>query len=123
MQQRLYALALCGMLVSAVGFWGCASKKTPGDMMRMHADERAELVEIKKQLADDYERGEKLVKTGEKRMKKGEKRIRSAEETMKQGREDMDAGKREIEEGRRLMRQSEQTFRQTFPKLPLMETN
>ncbi|TFG35208.1 MAG: hypothetical protein E4H45_03210 [Nitrospirales bacterium] len=97
---------------------GCASKPTTtADLMRGYANDMQTQVDLKKQLADDWGKGTKLVSSGEKRVKDGEQRVKSAERDLKRGQDDIERGSREIAEGQKLIQESERQFRENFPEL------
>jgi peptidoglycan hydrolase CwlO-like protein len=99
---------------------GCAPKTTTtADLMKGHAVEQQAQVELKNQLAKDWEKGAKLISSGEKRVKSGEKRVKSAERDLKRGQDDIERGTREIAEGQRLIQESETRFWENFPDLDI----
>lgn len=102
---------------------GCASKPTTADLMRGHAAELQEEVDLRNQFAKEWEKGTKLISSGEKRVDDGEKRVKSAERDLKsaqrdlkEGQADIKNGTRDIAEGQRLVRESERKFRENFPE-------
>jgi len=102
-----------GMLALA----GCASAPpTSGDLMRGHGAEAQSEVDLKYELAKDWDRGSKLVASGEKRLESGERRVRDGER-------DIERGNREISEGRKLIQDSERRFREEFPGLDIRTRN
>lgn len=115
-----YVLCLTiGIMICALA--GCAGSKTAttADLMRTHASEAQAQVDLKNQLAKDWEKGQKLIKSGEKNIRDGEKRVRSAEQNLKRGRDQLDRGKREVDEGSEMVRRAEERFREAFPGLEL----
>lgn len=104
-------------IVAAV-FSGCASTPSNADLIRGHRSEIQVLAqaedELKDQLAQDWDRGRKLIESGSKNLKDGEKRIESAERNLKRGKEEIEQGNRELAEGRKLIRTSERRFREAF---------
>lgn len=98
---------------------GCAGNPTSSDRMREHAAEDQVEVDLKKQIANKLEKGEKLVATGEKRVKEGEKRVREAERNLKKGQEEIERGRREIAEGQKLIEESKEKWRQNYPELKI----
>ena len=98
---------------------GCGSNPTTADLMTSHATEMQVQVDLKNQLAKDWEKGTKLVATGEKRIKDGEKRVKSAERDLKKGQDDIKRGRSEIAEGQKLINMSEKDFRENFPELDI----
>lgn len=91
---------------------GPEAPPTTADLMRGHAADVQSEVDLKNQLAEDWERGAELVRTGRERVNENEQSIREANEQIEQG-------KREIAEGNRLMEKSENAFRENFPGLAL----
>jgi hydroxypyruvate isomerase len=85
--------------------------------MKQHATEMQVDVDLKNQLAEDWEKGEQLVATGEKRVNDGEKRVKSAEHDLKRGQDDVERGRREIADGQKLIDESEFKFQENFPEL------
>jgi len=111
-----------GMLAVAVlatALAGCTAKTTTGDRMLQHATDRQVNVDLKEQLAKDWNRGSKLVATGEKRVKDGEKRVKKAEKELSKGREAIDRGRKEMSEGTQLVADNEHHFRASFPDLAI----
>ena len=99
---------------------GCASQpKNTADLMKQHATEMNAQVDLKNQLAKDWENGTKLVARGEKRVKDGEKRVKSAERDNKRGQDDILRGRSEISEGQELIHMSKTKFRENFPELDI----
>ncbi len=98
---------------------GCASQPSTADLMRGHAEDLQTKVDLRNQLALEWEKGSKLIQTGEKRVKNGEKLVKSAEEDLKDGENQVETGNKEIAEGKKLMQESELRFRENFPSLPL----
>lgn len=101
---------------SMLALAGCASAPTSGDLMRGHGAEAQSQVDLKYQLAKDWDRGSKLVASGEKRLEAGERRV-------KDGERDIERGKREISEGQKLIQDSERGFRAEFPGLDIKTAN
>ena len=102
---------------------GCAGKSDPSaaDLMRGYAGESQVSADMKKQLAQDWEKGSKLVKSGEKRVKDGERRIKSAERDLNRAKDAVGQGFREISEGTTLMLESERLFHEKYPDQKLVE--
>jgi len=84
--------------------------------MRGHGAEAQSQVDLKYELAKDWDRGSKLVASGEKRLESGERRVRDGER-------DIERGNREISEGRKLIQDSERRFREEFPGLDIRTRN
>ena len=102
-------------VVSLVSVTGCSSKPTTADLMRGHATDAQAQVDLKKQLANDWERGTKLVSSGEKKVSDGERRIRNAERDLQRARKLVETGNQEILDGKKLVSESEALFKQSFP--------
>ncbi len=102
---------------------GCASSPTTADLMRSHATDAQGDVNLKNQLAKDWEKGSKLMASGTKQVEEGKEMIDDAEDALKEGRELVDEGNRDIDEGRRLMLNSERQFKENFPGLELKQGN
>ncbi len=98
---------------------GCTSTPTTADHMRGHATEMQAKVDLKHQLAKDWEKGTNMVSSGKKRVQDGEKRVKSAKRDLKRGQDDIEAGGREIAKGQKLIQESERKFRENFPELAL----
>ncbi|GGW52036.1 hypothetical protein [Alishewanella tabrizica] len=94
---------------------GCSSKPTTADLMRSHATDAQTQVDLKKQLAKDWEKGTKLVSSGERKVSDGQKRIRNAERDLERARKQVETGNKEIAEGSKLVADSERVFKETFP--------
>ena len=74
-------LALSGIVLVGAG---CANNQpTTADMMRDHAAAQGKEVALKQDLAEDWEKGNKLIDSGEKRVERAEKEIRQAEKDLK----------------------------------------
>jgi len=119
---RMSRSGVCACLIAAMAMAaiaGCARKSDAGDLMRGHASDVQAQVDLKNQLAKDWDRGQKLIKSGNKNVKKGEKRAKSAEKDLKRAKDRIERGKREIAEGNKLVQDSERRFREEFPGLDL----
>lgn len=101
---------------------GCSRMPTTADVMRGHASEAQDQVNLKNELAGEWEKGSMLLRNGEERVSTGEKLVRSAEKDLEDGREMIETGNEEIEEGRKLMRDSEYRFRTNFPGFDISTT-
>lgn len=100
-------------------FAGCASKPTTADLMRGHSADEQVQVDLKNQLAKDWDRGRKLIASGNKKIKSGEKSVASAEKDLKDAKDQVETGNRELTEGTQLVQISEARFRESFPNLEL----
>ncbi|MBN1982675.1 MAG: hypothetical protein JW795_14165 [Chitinivibrionales bacterium] len=102
-------------------FVGCAvNKHNTADAMRVHATKSQDNADLKNQIAKDWEKGQKLVKSGTKNVEKGGKIVQSAQQDLDMGNSQIDLGNKEIAEGNNLMQNSEKRFREVFPELELM---
>lgn len=108
-----------GMSLCFLALTGCAGNQTTGDLMRDDARTGQTQVDLKKQIAKDWENGKKLIATGENRVEDGEKQVKSAERNLEQGQDEIQRGRREIAEGEKLVLESERTFRQDYPEVDL----
>lgn len=102
---------------------GCAGNSTTADLMRDNASTGQTQVDLKNQIAKDWERGTKLITTGEKRVENGEKQVESAERDLRSGQDDIARGRGEIAEGQKLVTESERVFRLDYPEVDLNQTN
>ncbi|MEH6671293.1 hypothetical protein [Halopseudomonas sp.] len=110
-------LALSGIVLVGAG---CANNQpTTADMMRDHAAAQGKEVALKQDLAEDWEKGNKLIDSGEKRVERAEKEIRQAEKDLREARKALQKGEREIEQGTKLRSRSERKFRNAFPESAL----
>lgn len=109
-----------GMSLCLLALTGCAGNKvTTADLMRQDATAGQTHVDLKQQIARDWEKGQKLIATGEKRIKEGEKQVKSAERDLERAHDEIERGEREIAEGKKLIRESEKTFREDYPEVDL----
>lgn len=101
------------LMTLTITMGGCApTEPTKADYMRGHAAALQSEVDLRDNLAKDWDRGARLIKNGEKRVKVGE-------EQMAKGKENIEIGNQEILEGRMLMDNSERMFHESFPGLKL----
>ncbi len=110
-------ISLCLLILT-----GCAGKETTADLMRQDATAGQTQVDLKQQIARDWEKGQKLIATGEQRVEEGEKRVKSAERNLEKGQDEIKRGQREIAEGEKLIAESERTFREDYPEVDLNQT-
>jgi hypothetical protein len=103
--------------ICILGIAGCAGKSTTADLMKGHAVDQQVQVDMKNQIAKEWEKGAKLISSGEKHVKAGEKRVESAERNLKRGQDDIERGRREIAEGLKMVQESENRFGENFPGL------
>jgi len=101
--------------ISLMSLGGCASQPNSADIMRGHAAVVQDQLDLRHQLADDYEQGTKLIKSGQKKIDKGEKQVNQAEKNLEDGKNAIKEGYQEIREGNELMLESERRYRENFP--------
>ncbi len=115
--------------LSLLSLQACVNQPNNADIMRGHAAVLQDQLDLRNQLADDHEKGAKLVATGEKRLKKGEQIIQKSERDLKKGEQLIDKSQRdlktgqdyikkanqEIREGNALILESERRYRENFP--------
>jgi hypothetical protein len=119
-------ICLAGGVIMAVlagcsGTSGTKAGPSTGDIMREYATESQARADLKKQLARDWERGSKLMKSGEKRARDGERRIAAAERELLRAKEAVKQGYKEISDGTALMLESERLFREKYPDQELIK--
>lgn len=108
-----------GISLCLLALTGCAGQETTADLMRDNASVGQDRVDLKNQLAKDWERGKKLIETGENRIEDGEEKVESAEDELESGYDDIERGRNEVAEGEKLVRESEQRFREDYPEADL----
>ena len=111
-----------GMSLCLLALTGCASNQTTADLMRDDATTGQTQVDLKNQIAKDWEKGKKLIATGENRVEDGEKQVKSAERNLEKGQEKIQRGRRDIAKGEKLILESERTFRDDYPEVDLNQT-
>lgn len=123
---RVNRVMIGGVCLIVAAWAGCSKKPTTADQMRDYAAEAQTQVDLKNELAKEWEKGQKIAAAGEKRVNRGERRVKSAQRALekiqrdlKKGQEEIERGRREITKGRELMENSEQRFRETFPSREL----
>jgi predicted nucleic acid-binding Zn-ribbon protein len=113
--KRLSMVMIAGTTIFALS--GCAkSSLDTADIMRAQAKEVQTQADRKNSLADEWERGAKLVKAGENRIREGKKQIKIAEKELKEGKQQVERGKKEVAEGHELMNSSELKFQTDSPE-------
>jgi len=113
--QRLSISIILAVGILMFALSGCAGREKPAttaDIMRGYAADVQAEVELKEQLAKDWERGSELAQTGR-------ERIRDGQEMIQEGNSQINQGKREVTQGTQLMQDSERRFRENFPGLQL----
>ena len=113
-----HSLAI-GVAVSALA--GCASapsSPTMADMMRQDANQAQAQVDLKNQIAKEWEKGNKLVQSGEKKLKSGDEKVKSGQKQLDEGKSLIDEGNKELDEGKKAMLESEMKFKTSFPAAP-----
>ena len=99
---------------------GCASApSSTADFMRVNVAEQQAQVQLKKEIANEWDRGAALVKSGEKLVKQGEEQIQSADKELQEGKVDVEQGNAKITEGTNIMQESEKRFYDSFPTIEL----
>jgi ActR/RegA family two-component response regulator len=97
---------------------GCASDPpaaTPADVMREHASEAQAEADSREALAEEWERGQKLVESGNQKIESGERQLERAQRDLERAREQVQEGTREVAEGEQLARNAELQFSERFP--------
>jgi hypothetical protein len=116
-------LSICLAFVLAVGVMaGCAGQDrapTVADAMRGHATEAQDMADVRNELAENWEQGQKLTESGEKKVSDGEKKVAKAEGELREARAQVAEGRREIAEGMAMVRESERRFNEAYPGLEL----
>ena len=122
------------VLASLTALAGCSSTQpTTADLMRGHLGELQTQIDLKRELADAWESGDKLVASGEKTVRDSERRakraerdlkraeqdLKRAEQELQQARQQIEEGNRQIAEGQRMISDSRQRFEESFPDRPL----
>lgn len=115
------------VLASLTALAGCSSTQpTTADLMRGHLGELQTQLDLKRELADAWESGDKLIAKGEKavrenerRAKRAERELKRAEQELQQARQQIEEGNRQIAEGQRMINDSRQRFEEAFPDRPL----
>ncbi len=106
--------------LSLLSLAGCASKPpTIADIMRGDTTEFQAQVDLRNELANNQEKGVKLISAGEKQVKSGEEQVKDAEQDMEKGRDDIEKGNRKITEGQSLIEESKRRFREISPGLDI----
>lgn len=121
--KNLSVISGLGISLCVFALTGCAGKSTTADLMRDDASLGQEQVDLKKQIAQDWEAGKALIVTGNNRVDDGESRLDSAEDDLQSARADIERGEQEIADGEKLVRDSEMKFRQDYPEVDLKQTN
>jgi len=112
--------------MALVAMLGCAGSPPPpstADLMRGHADAGQGELRVQRELAKQWEDGNKLVNSGTRRLSDGEQRIRNAESELERGQQQAERGRKEIAEGKTMVEDSERRFRDVFPALDIETTN
>lgn len=113
-----------GISLCLLALTGCVgSQETTADLMRDDASAGQTQVDVKNQIAKDWERGNKLIVTGEKRVEQGKRQVESAEDDLENGHDIIARGQQEIAEGEKLVRESERKFREDYPEVDLNQAN
>lgn len=118
-----FVKSVVSMSLLFLALTGCSGKETMADLMRDDASTEQTQVNLKNQIAKDWETGQKMMATGEKRVEDATKQMKSAERNLKNGQDKIARGQREISEGQKLVTDSEQIFRANYPEANLNQTN
>ncbi|HPW69931.1 MAG: hypothetical protein ACOX2W_15470 [Desulfomonilia bacterium] len=113
--QRLSISIILAIGIAMFALSGCARGEKPAttaDIMREYAADVQSEVDLKKDLAEQWEQGSELAQTGR-------DRIRDGEEMIQEGQSQINQGKREMAQGTQLMQDSERRFHQNFPGLQI----
>ncbi|GGC91346.1 hypothetical protein [Halopseudomonas salina] len=94
---------------------GCSTSPTTSDLMRDHAAELSDQVILKRQIAKDWDTGNKMIIDGEKAVKRADRAVRRAERELSRAQADLENAQNQISEGAQLKFDSEQRFRTHFP--------
>lgn len=94
---------------------GCSSKPSTADMMRGHATELNEQVQLKKQLAKDWETGNKMIRDNEKAIRQAERDEAKAQRDLKQAQNAQKKAREQLAAGTQLKLESERQFSELFP--------
>lgn len=109
-----------GMGLFLLALTGCSDdQETKADLMRDDASEGQTQVNMKKQIAEDWERGKELIASGADRVEEGAEQVESAQHDFESGQETIERGEQEIAEGQKLARESERKFREHYPEVEL----
>lgn len=101
---------------------GCASRETTPTLAQEIRGEAATIqaeAQRRAQIADNLERGERLITTGERNVERKqrevarlERRLRDTERDLERARRELQAGQESVAEGRRLVAESERNYQQ-----------
>ncbi|MFO7733467.1 MAG: hypothetical protein R6X21_07435 [Candidatus Aminicenantes bacterium] len=120
-RSSLAGWVIIAVLAGCSGTSGNKAGPTTGDIMQEYATESQARADLKEQLARDWKRGSKLVRSGEKQVRAGEKRIAAAERELLRAKEAVKQGYKEISDGTALMLESERMFREKYPDQQLIK--
>lgn len=110
-RHRLFAIG--ATLAASLAIAACSSApQTSSQAMRGYASEVQSQVDLKKSLARDTDRADKLIARGQRNVDTGQRRIKEGEKLVKQG-------NKEVADGTKLKQDSERRFREAFPDLRL----
>ena len=91
---------------------GCSQKESVGNMMMKSANVAEKDLTLKKQLAEQWEKGSELLADGKEQVEDGKDYVEKGEDLIEEGEDNMAKGKRLISE-------SKNTFEQKFPGIKL----
>jgi ElaB/YqjD/DUF883 family membrane-anchored ribosome-binding protein len=120
--RRLTSISATVALIAVLG--GCATTeeekpRTPADVMREHASERQQDVELQKEIAKDWDEAKELIESGKQDLKEGREKVEKAEQLMREGQEQIQRGETKIVQGNQQAREARQRFQQHFPGLEI----
>lgn len=108
------------LAVALVTLAGCATQPpTAADRMRGHADDERARADIQSEIAEDWDEGQKLVKSGNRKIVNGEEMVQRAQENLRKGTALIEEGNSEVAEGSVMLRDAERRFRAAYPGLEI----
>lgn len=110
-----YLLIAVPALILTIGCSSQPAQPTVADMMRSNVSDLQSQIDLKNQLAGEWETGSKQIVTGQQRVSEGEKIVKAAEQEMQRGQRLIDDGNKEASAGKSLVESAEQRFREAFP--------
>lgn len=107
-----------------IALTGCSDDpETTADVMRDDASEGQAQVDMKKQIAKDWERGKEMIASGAELVEEGAEQVESAQEEFESGQKTIEHGEQKIAEGQKLVNESERKFQELYPGVDLNQTN
>lgn len=112
------------MVLFFLALSGCSDdQETTADVMRDDASEGQTQVDMKKQIAKDWERGKEIIASGAELVEEGAEQVESAHHKFESGQETIKRGEQKIAEGQKLVNESERKFRELYPGVDLNHKN